>query len=133
RPRSWGSAPPLWRLPASRALRRAARSGRLTPLPAAIDDPQSRRQRGEVGDQREDERGAGDETELPQRGKAGDGERQEARGVDQGREDNRVAGHAQGVRKCIAERMAVALVQVMEEVDLIVLRRPEDGGGDQDR
>src|SRR5207245_6715763 len=113
-PRSRGSAPPLRRLPPSRSLRRAARSGRLTLPPAAIHDPESRRQRGEVGDQRENERGAGDEPELPQRGKAGDGERQEAGGVDQGREDDGVAGNAQGVPEGIAERMAVALVQVVE-------------------
>src|SRR5260370_41182822 len=69
---------------------------------------------------------------MPPRRKAGERERQKGGRIDQGSEDDGPARDAERVRERIAQRGSVALVQVVEEVDLVIFRRAEDGGGDED-
>ena len=69
---------------------------------------------------------------MAQRWEGGEREREEAGSVDQRSEDDGAPGDAQRVPEGVGERRPVALVQMVEEVDLIGLGGTEDGGGDQD-
>ena len=70
----------------------------------------------------------------PHRRQARQRERQEAAGVDQRGEHDRVTGHAHGVDERLLGRRPVAapFLEVVEEVDLVVLGGPEHRRGDED-
>src|SRR5256885_14568853 len=96
---------------------------------AAAGQPESRGERGEVRQERENERGARHEAELAQRREAREGQGGESRRVDDGRVDDRSARYEQRVGEGLDERRALPLVTVMEEEGLIGLSRPQHGGG----
>ena len=102
--------------------------------PVAEDDPESRRQRREVGQHRQRERRRREPSELPHRRQVGEREGEEPSRVHHRREEDRATCHADRVdERPVRVSGPTALLQVPEEVDLVVLRGAEHCGGDEDR
>src|SRR6266702_5725381 len=99
----------------------------------AAENPQGARQRGEIGQQREDEGRRGDYPELAHGGQIGEGEREKAARVDESGEQYGASCNQHGMFQRDAGRVGrAAFLEVIEKVDLVVLRRSQYGRADQD-
>src|SRR5262249_3022480 len=106
--------------------------GRLA-LAATAEDPQRAGQGGEIRQQRKDERGGGHDSELPHRGQIGKRQREKAARVDQRGEQDRPAGNQHRVPQGGSGSVTRAFLEVIEEMNLVVLRGTQHGGGDENR